>query len=267
MLLFTGILSWEWTRTGDSAKLAADTTNTRTAHPHLANLEEGVYTLSLKVTDVKGQSSEDTVTIYVQPPTNEPPDANAGEDQEISLPQNFIVLDGSKSKDDQGIIKYIWTQVSGPNDALILQKNQTLPHGNATGLTKGEYVFSLSVEDEAKNTDTDQVNVHVKQDENQAPVANAGDPKVVALPKSVVVLDGSRSTDDLKIAEWKWSRLPNSLAAGKIVGDSASNPSLLLVDLVPGEYMFQLEVGKYMFHCIYFKTRNIFGKLKVFQNS
>ena len=73
ILLFTGIVSWEWTRTGDSAKLAADITNTRTAHPHLAKLEEGVYTFNLKVTDAKEQTSEDTVTVYVQQPTNQPP--------------------------------------------------------------------------------------------------------------------------------------------------------------------------------------------------
>ena len=244
ILLFTGIVSWEWTRTGDSAKLAADITNTRTAHPHLAKLEEGVYTFNLKVTDAKEQTSEDTVTVYVQQPTNQPPKANAGDDQEISLPKNFIILDGSKSTDDQGITKYTWTQASGPNDALILQKNQTLPQANATGLTKGDYVFSLTVEDEAKNTNTAELTIHVKQDENQAPVAKAGAPKVVVLPKRVVVLDGSGSYDDLKIAKWEWTRLPNSLAAGKIVGDSASNPSLLLVDLVPGEYRFQLEVSK-----------------------
>ena len=99
--------------------------------------------------------------------------------------------------------------------------------------------------DNVPNTNTAQVNVHVRQDTNEAPVANAGSPKKVNLPKSVFILDGSKSTDDLKIAKWKWSRLPNSLAAGNIVGDSASNPSLLLVDLVSGVYQFQLEVHNY----------------------
>jgi hypothetical protein len=243
-MMYTGIVSYEWTRSGESV-LPADITNTRTEHPHLSNLEEGTYTFKLKVTDGKDQISEDTVTIYVQNPKNQPPTANAGSEQDISLPTNFVVLDGSKSTDDQGIIKYNWTQVSGPNDALILQANETLPNANATGLTKGDYVFSLTVEDDKQNTNTAQVNVHVRQDTNQAPVANAGEVKKVHLPKSVFILDGSKSTDDLKIAEWKWSRLSNSLAAGKIVGDSASNPSLLLVDLVPGDYQFELEVRNY----------------------
>ena len=248
-MIYTGIVSYEWTRSGESV-LPADITNTRTEHPHLSNLEEGTYTFKLKVTDGKDQISEDTVTIYVQNPKNQPPTANAGSEQDISLPTNFVVLDGSKSTDDQGIIKYNWTQVSGPNDALILQANETLPNANATGLTKGDYVFSLTVEDDKQNTNTAQVNVHVRQDTNQAPVANAGEVKKAHLPKSVFILDGSKSTDDLKIAKWKWSRLSNSLAAGKIVGDSASNPSLLLVDLVPGDYQFELEVRNYKIWCI-----------------
>lgn len=202
------------------------------------------------MTDAKDQISEDTVTIYVQPAKNQAPTADAGAEQEISLPTNFVVLDGSKSKDDQGITKYNWTQVSGPNEALILQGNETLSYANATGLTKGDYIFSLTVEDDIHTKNTAKVNVHVRQDTNQAPVANAGEVKKVHLPKSVFILDGSKSTDDLKIAEWKWSRLPNSLAAGKIVGDSASNPSLLLVDLVPGDYQFQLEVRNHKIWCI-----------------
>ena len=57
-----------------------------------------VLTFSLlvlaKVIDGKGQSAEDEVNVYVKPPINLPPTAHAGENQEISLPQNWVVLDG-----------------------------------------------------------------------------------------------------------------------------------------------------------------------------
>ena len=59
----------------------------RTAHPTLSNLEEGTYTFVLTVTDAKGQSSEDEVNVYVKPPNNQPPKADAGEDKQTSLPQ------------------------------------------------------------------------------------------------------------------------------------------------------------------------------------
>ena len=39
---------------------------------------------------------------------NEPPVANAGEDQVIYLPQRSVVLDGSRSQDDEIIVSYQW---------------------------------------------------------------------------------------------------------------------------------------------------------------
>ena len=60
-----GIVGWEWTRANSppgGKELAADTNNMRTQNPHLSNLEEGVYTFTLKVTDAKGQTDEDQVT-------------------------------------------------------------------------------------------------------------------------------------------------------------------------------------------------------------
>ena len=64
----------------------------------------------------------------------------------------------------------------------------------------------------------------------------------VTLPKSVVVVNGSGSHDDLKIVKYLWTRMPGSLAAGKILGSSNTEPALLLVNLVPGLYVFQLQV-------------------------
>ena len=54
-------------------------------------------------------------------------------------------------------------------------------------------------------------------------------------------LDGSGSTDDLAIARWQWSRDPESLAAGTVVGNMTS-PQLVLANLVPGTYSFNLQV-------------------------
>ena len=66
---------------------AVDTQDMRTAHPTLSNLEEGMYTFVLKVTDAKGHASEDEVNVYVKPPNNQPPKAEAGDDIQTSLPQ------------------------------------------------------------------------------------------------------------------------------------------------------------------------------------
>ncbi len=64
----------------------------------------------------------------------------------------------------------------------------------------------------------------------------------MTLPQSVVVVNGSDSHDDLKIVRYLWTRMANSLAAGKILGTSNNESALLLVNLVPGVYVFQLQV-------------------------
>ncbi len=51
-------------------------------------------------------------------------------------------------------------------------------------------------------------------DENHAPVANAGGDKVVDLPISWVIVDGSMSKDDKGIVSYRWTRQDKSLAAG-----------------------------------------------------
>lgn len=82
------------------------------------------------------------------------------------------------------------------------------------------------------------------QDSNAAPVANAGGDLDVTLPVSVILINGSKSSDDLRIAKWKWTRDPKSLAAGSMVGTSDETSVLELVGAVPGQYNFQLQVRK-----------------------
>ena len=41
---------------------------------------------------------------------NKPPVANAGGDKTITLPQRLVTIDGSKSSDDKGIVRYSWAR-------------------------------------------------------------------------------------------------------------------------------------------------------------
>lgn len=105
------INTWEWTKSPDDADKAVDMQDTRTPYLHLSNLEEGVYTFTLKVTDSANQSSIAQVHVFVKPPTNQPPVARAGENITISLPQTWVVIDASNSTDDNKIVAYKWEQV------------------------------------------------------------------------------------------------------------------------------------------------------------
>ncbi|XP_058057134.1 dyslexia-associated protein KIAA0319-like protein [Anopheles bellator] len=235
-----GIVAWEWTKASTNQSKAVDMQNTRTPFLQLSNLEEGVYAFELKVTDAKNQSSTSRVHVFVKPPTNRPPEAKAGQSGTISLPQNWATLNGSESSDDIKISTFRWEQVSGPNAAVIMNANASI--ANATSLTVGEYVFELVVSDEAKNDARARVKVTVVQEKNTAPVANAGGDQTVTLPTNILVMNGSRSSDDLGIVRYSWTREPSSLAIGTIIDDSDRKPVLMLTNIVTGRYVFKLTV-------------------------
>jgi len=249
-----GIVSWEWTKekTSDGQELTADITGARTPYLTASHLEQGVYNFLLRVTDSKGQTAEDRVTVYVKPASNLAPVAKAGNTQTVSLPVPYVTLDGSGSNDDVGLTSYRWSVVTEPRPpvsdsdagggggAVLATPGAAVT--NVTNLTVGEYTFRLTVTDGSNNTGTDTVQVIVKQDTNAAPVAHAGDDRRVSLPVGVVRLDGRGSSDDLGVARWSWTRDLASLAAGTVVGNSSQTSVLVLADLVPGRYVFNLQV-------------------------
>lgn len=61
-------------------------------------------------------------------------------------------------------------------------------------------------------------------------------------PVSALIINGTQSTDDLRIGQWQWSRDPSSLAIGTIVEGTDQSPVLMVTDIVPGRYVFKLKV-------------------------
>ncbi|EDV96852.1 GH16502 [Drosophila grimshawi] len=235
------IVEWEWTKDASDEAKAVDMQNTRTPYVQLSNLEEGMYTFVLKVTDGSKQSSTAKVHVFVKPPTNSPPTAKAGANSTISLPLNWATLNGSESKDDIGIKSYQWKQLSGPNNAVILKSNNSI--ANATSLTLGLYEFELRVADENNNTAADSTWVKIVQERNAAPIANAGGDRTITLPVTAIYLNGSQSSDDLAVVKYLWTREDTSQAAGVIIGDTDKQPIMILSNVVQGRYVFKLTVS------------------------
>jgi len=240
-----GIVTWEWTKVkeDDDEDLPADISGARTALMTVSNLQQGQYKFNLKVTDESGQSDEDDVKVYVKPPTNNPPTAKAGDDMDLSLPLPFLTLDGTGSHDDGNITTFAWSLISAPdgfNAPVIVSPDAALT--NVTGLGVGSYNFQLLVVDNSGSKSSDNVMINVKQDTNQAPVANPGSNVKIQLPVNEVMLDGSSSSDDLAVVRWTWSRDLDSLAAGNVIGNM-SGPQLYVTDLIPGIYSFNLHVA------------------------
>lgn len=79
-------------------------------------------------------------------------------------------------------------------------------------------------------------------DKNQKPTANGGGNRELALPQTVIYVNGSKSFDDWAITKWKWVRNEKSLAIGSIGEKSDESPVLILTDISPGIYIFNLTV-------------------------
>ncbi len=86
------------------------------------------------------------------------PVANAGPDQNLTLPTSSTNLDGTASTDPDGTItSYVWTFVSGPS--TVDPADTASPA--ISGLVQGTYVFKLTVTDNDGATDDDEVTIVV----------------------------------------------------------------------------------------------------------
>lgn len=103
---------------------------------------------------------------------------------------------------------------SGPSQSVLL--NSDNPKATATQLREGNYVFEFVATDEGHLNGSARVFLAVERTKNEPPVARAAD-ITVNLPRSIVVLDGSASTDDAGIVEYKW--IPYDNVPACIVSD------------------------------------------------
>src|SRR5579862_5896442 len=231
------ITGYSWTQVSgpNTATISTSTLITTT----IKGLIAGTYVFQLKVTDNNGLSATATVTITVNAATNQPPVANAGANQTITLPLDSVTLNGTASKDPDGTIStYAWAQISGPSTGTIVNAGNATTI--ATNLVLGTYQFRLMVTDNGGATDADTVSITVNAASNQPPVANAGSSQTLTLPKNSTSLNGSASYDpDGTIATYNWTQVSGPSTA-TITGGNTAIPTVS--GLIAGTYTFQLAV-------------------------
>ncbi len=130
------------------------------AQTPVTGLAAGVYEFQLTVTDNEGATASDSVVITVVLPENQPPVANAGLDQVITLPVNSVTLNGSASTDPDGTITaQTWSLVNGPNTPVIGASNAKITQ--VSGLVQGTYQFELKVIDDRGDSASDVITITV----------------------------------------------------------------------------------------------------------
>jgi hypothetical protein len=172
---------------------------------------------------------------------SQPPIAHAKPDQQINVPTDTILLDGSASRDPNGLIaKWRWQKISGP--AFYHIDHPDSARTVVKNLVPGVYQFQLTITDylglSAKDTMT--VTVDTIAAKNRPPVANAGADTTIILPANSAVLNGSGSTDPgNNINAYQWTKISGpdafNIADANVVQTQVTN-------LVAGVYKFELKV-------------------------
>ncbi len=228
------IVSYDWTKI--SGPSAVNIVNANSASTDITNLSEGVYQFELKVTDDKGDTGNDTVTVTVNKPANVAPSADAGSDKTITLPTNRVTLSGSGKDTDGTISSYEWSKISGPAASIT---NSDSASTDITGLSAGTYKFQLTVTDNNGATGTSTVTVTVNAAANINPTAIAGADQTVTLPTNNATLRGSGTDSDGTIVSYVWTNVSGP-SGSKIWNPNSANT--IVLGLVQGVYQFELQV-------------------------
>lgn len=140
------ITAYQWRQL--SGPNTATIVSANTAETDINNLIEGAYIFQLWVQGNGGATDTAVdamqVTVNAAPVLN-PPVANVGPAQTITLPTNSVTLTGSGTNGSGTITTHVWTLFSGPGGSTIATPNNYTTAVN--NLVEGTYQFELTVTD------------------------------------------------------------------------------------------------------------------------
>ncbi|NWR43535.1 K0319 protein, partial [Regulus satrapa] len=206
---------------------------------HLSNLVPGNYTFRLTVIDSDGAANSTTASLTVNKPVDYPPIANAGPNQAVTLPQNFITLNGNQSSDDHEIVSYEWSLSPKSKGKVVAMQGVRTPYLQLSAMQEGDYTFQLTVTDSAWQRSTAEVTLIVQPENNSPPIAVAGPDKELTFPVESTTLDGSKSQDDQGIVFYHWENISGPSSVQMENDDKAI---ATVTGLQVGTYHFRLTV-------------------------
>nr|XP_040044939.1 dyslexia-associated protein KIAA0319-like protein [Gasterosteus aculeatus aculeatus] len=231
------VVAWHWEEV--KGPLREEKVSTDTAVLTLTNLVHGNYTFNLTVTDSDGATNSTQASLLVNKAKDYRPVANAGANQVIQLPRNSITLYGNQSTDDHDSLSYEWSLSPESKDKVVEMQGVRTPILQLSAMQEGDYTFQLTVTDSAGQQETAHVTVIVQPENNKPPVADAGPEKELTLPVDRTTLDGSKSSDDQKIATFHWKQ---TKGPPDVKIENADGAVATVTGLEVGTYEFTLTV-------------------------
>ncbi|NVK23435.1 MAG: YHYH protein [Gammaproteobacteria bacterium] len=235
-------MTYGWSITSQPNDSNASLSNSEQVTTSFTPSLSGDYQVRLTVSDGT-DSDSDTVTISVTDPVvvNNPPVANAGDDQTIDLGDS-VTLDSSASSDvDNDTLTAVWMIKGKPADSAFTL-NTELSSTTFTPDAAGTYELSLSVSDgEESDSDTLFIIVNSVNAENTTPVANAGADQTVDLGIAVT-LDASGSTDadnDTLTYVWSFRGIPTG---SQVTLNNSNTVSSSFTPDIAGLYVLRVVV-------------------------
>ncbi len=188
------------------------------------------------------KTGESTYMFFDFTPLNNPPVANAGNNQS-STANTPVNLDASASSDpDEDFLVYTWEFTSKPSGSNATLTSTDTVTTSFTPDVEGEYKIKLTVSD-FLDEDTDTITILVGNNQsNNPPTADAGINQTV-LVDSEVALDGSASSDpdgDTLTYDWAFNSKPNGSGASL---SNSTTPTPTFIADVAGDYQIDLTVS------------------------
>jgi hypothetical protein len=226
------IVSYAWTQKSGTSAMIKEPSSTSTL---INGLQQGTYVFQIIVTDDRGGTASDELTVTVFPAPNTPPTVTTSADTVIVLPADSVTLRAFAADTDGTIESYQWTRISGPGGIIHT------PDSSVTGvssLTEGSYVFSVKVKDNQGDSASAEVNVRVALPPNVLPLVNAGKDTTIVLPLTQVNLAATASDADGSIVSYEWKKISGPDA----VIMSPGLPATTVTGLTNGNYVFVITV-------------------------
>ena len=154
----------------------------------------GVYTVTLNITDLAGNFAIDSIIVRVNDIT--PPTAEAGPD-EIRPQGTLVEFNGSSSADNVEVVSWTWKFVYEGTEQILFGERVTF-----TFWTAGNYHVTLNVTDPSGLKGTNDLWINIT--DTTPPIAK-GSQNLTVDQGTLVVFDGSGSTDNVGVSNYTWT--------------------------------------------------------------